>query len=146
MNLYTRLKLPINCSVQLIKQAYRREILIWHPDKAYNHPGINIEDFANAFIYISESFMVLENEEKRICYLESLYNNKPIIKQQDITVEQAATLFTDVCKRFFYSPLINRGIDPDSIIPSCIFNYYSYYLMHIYSCSNNNYSSCTIFC
>lgn len=123
MNLYTRLKLPINCSPELIKQAYRREILIWHPDKAYNHPRINVEDFANAFIYISESYMVLENEEKRKRYLESLYCHKPIKEDKDITREQALYLFKDLFKKMISPSLTSRGIDPDSLIPSSMLLY-----------------------
>lgn len=105
MNLYTRLKLPINCSDnEVVIDAYKREVSLWHPDKQLIHPNISIKDLSNAFVYITESLTVLENEEERIRYLESLYNNKPMEKHNQIIFDEAYSIFTNNFKGIIYSP------------------------------------------
>lgn len=104
MNYYCRLKLPINCNPELIKSSYRREILIWHPDKAYNHPDVLVEDLNQAFMLISEAFMVLQDDDDRNNYLDKLYSKKPI-EEKEITYTDASDLFTRVFKRFVKTPV-----------------------------------------
>ncbi|MBN2880950.1 DnaJ domain-containing protein [Candidatus Woesearchaeota archaeon] len=62
-NLYERLGLNSNATLDEIKNAYRKSALLWHPDKREDKLEAQVE-----FIAISESYEILSDEFSRNQY------------------------------------------------------------------------------
>lgn len=61
---YTVLEIPRNASEAVVRRAYRRLALKWHPDKNPEHQ----EEAERRFKEISEAYEILSDEEKRPIY------------------------------------------------------------------------------
>lgn len=64
MNLYEVLGVPSSCSSDMIRQAYRRLLLEYHPDKTKSNDFLNLKRFED----IQNAYKILSNNELRLKY------------------------------------------------------------------------------
>jgi curved DNA-binding protein CbpA len=69
-DLYARLGVSPDASVEQLKSAYRKAARQWHPDV---HPGLEPE-YSKEFIAITEAFYVLSDDTKRQSYARKEYS------------------------------------------------------------------------
>lgn len=67
-NYYKILDLPRDCATKDIKKAYRKQALIWHPDKHADKEDSVREEANKKFHDIAEAYDILSNEETRARY------------------------------------------------------------------------------
>ncbi len=67
-DLYKRLGLDRNATIEEIKKAYRKLVLQWHPDKHQQKSENDIKLAKEQFVAVSEAFEVLSDSNKRAKY------------------------------------------------------------------------------
>lgn len=81
---YDILQICKTADIQEIKKAYRKQSLIWHPDKNAQRK----EEAEERFKLISEAFQILSDDEKRSAYDNYGLNPVPVQREYDYSQGQ----------------------------------------------------------
>ncbi|CAG8720605.1 443_t:CDS:2, partial [Cetraspora pellucida] len=112
-NYYEILGLEANATEDDIRKAYRRQALIWHPDKNVQ----NREEAEAKFKLIAEAYEVLSDVDKRRIYNqygeEGLKNGGPTYEQRPFQFHDPQEIF-----RQFFSAFPNNDIFGDPMFGS----------------------------
>ncbi|CAG8669846.1 2341_t:CDS:2, partial [Racocetra persica] len=117
-NYYEILALDVNATEEDIRKAYRRQALIWHPDKNVQ----NREEAEAKFKQIAEAYEILSDAEKRRIYdqygEEGLKNGGPTYEHRPFHFHDPQEIF-----RQFFSSFPNNDVFGDPIFGSMFNNF-----------------------
>ncbi|CAG8637997.1 15085_t:CDS:2 [Dentiscutata heterogama] len=103
-NYYEVLGIEVNATEEDIRKAYRRQALIWHPDKNVQ----NREEAEAKFKLIAEAYEVLSDVEKRRIYdqygEEGLKNGGPTFEQRPFQFHDPQEIFRQFFSAFGGDP------------------------------------------
>ena len=93
-------------SLQVIKKAYHKAVLVYHPDKAQHKSADGKKEDRSVFLKVQEAFNVLSNETKR-----RAYDSQLPFDETTPTEERVAKALEKGPKKFFklYDPVFKRN-------------------------------------
>ena len=91
---------------QVIKKAYHKAVLVYHPDKAQHKTADGKKEDRSVFLKVQEAFNVLSNETKR-----RAYDSQLPFDETTPTEERVAKALEKGPKKFFklYDPVFKRN-------------------------------------
>jgi len=107
ISLYSVLKITKTATEEEIRKAYKKQALLWHPDR---NPD-NLEEADRKFKEISEAYEILGDAEKRRVYdqTNSKNFNIPTRRSPDFSIEFEVSLkelYTGIVKDFTFDKLV----------------------------------------
>ncbi|KAF0528096.1 molecular chaperone DnaJ [Gigaspora margarita] len=103
-NYYKVLKLTRNTTIQKIKQAYRKLVLLYHPDKNVKKSEKECQQAEHKFIEIREAYEFLLNNHKDIKQKTQRQKTKKKINEKMIS-DEFKKMFSRVVSKTIYEML-----------------------------------------
>lgn len=99
-------ELGASAGVEVIKKAYHKAVLVYHPDKAQHKSADGKKEDRSVFLKVQEAFNVLSNETKR-----RAYDSQLPFDETTPTEERVQKALEKGPKKFFklYDPVFKRN-------------------------------------